>query len=194
MQRDDGGALQQRHADTIDRMYEVAGLNLKTATEVPRSIRLCDRHLRFIRPISMPCSAGQPRKWPIASPARACRRFTRRCSRARSPADIRRAVEVEERTTFVNSRDPICDIVRYAQLRGWVSPQVQRARQDAHAEQRRDEQRRQAAEEQREQNAIDERMRKLSLRVQYGSLSDLSREDRRFYLTHTKNPGIAQFL
>ena len=41
MQRDDDGALQQRHADAIDRMYEVAGLNLKTATEAAKaSLRL----------------------------------------------------------------------------------------------------------------------------------------------------------
>ena len=36
MRRDDGGALQEKHADAIDRMYEVAGLNLKTATEGER--------------------------------------------------------------------------------------------------------------------------------------------------------------
>jgi hypothetical protein len=41
MQRDDGGALQEKHADAIHRMYEVAGLNLKTATEVEKaSLRL----------------------------------------------------------------------------------------------------------------------------------------------------------
>jgi hypothetical protein len=43
MQRDDGGALQEKHADAIDRMYdyEVAGLNLKTATEAQKaSLRL----------------------------------------------------------------------------------------------------------------------------------------------------------
>jgi hypothetical protein len=39
--RDDCGALQEKHADAIDRMYEVAGLNLKTATEVEKaSLRL----------------------------------------------------------------------------------------------------------------------------------------------------------
>ena len=37
MQRDDGGAVQQRHANAIDRMYEVAGLNLKTATEAEKA-------------------------------------------------------------------------------------------------------------------------------------------------------------
>jgi hypothetical protein len=41
MQRDNGGALQEKHADAIDRMYEVAGLNLKTATEAEKvSLRL----------------------------------------------------------------------------------------------------------------------------------------------------------
>jgi hypothetical protein len=40
MQRDDG-TLQEKHADAIDRMYEVAGLNLKTATEAEKtSLRL----------------------------------------------------------------------------------------------------------------------------------------------------------
>jgi hypothetical protein len=41
IQRDDGDALQERHADAIDRMYEVAGLKLKTATEAEKaSLRL----------------------------------------------------------------------------------------------------------------------------------------------------------
>jgi hypothetical protein len=41
MQRNDGAALHERHADAIDRMYEVAGLNLKTATEAEKaSLRL----------------------------------------------------------------------------------------------------------------------------------------------------------
>jgi hypothetical protein len=41
MQRDDGGALHEKHADAIDRMYEVAGLNLKTAPEAEKaSLRL----------------------------------------------------------------------------------------------------------------------------------------------------------
>jgi hypothetical protein len=33
MRKDDGGAMQEKHADAIHRMYEVAGLNLKTATD-----------------------------------------------------------------------------------------------------------------------------------------------------------------
>jgi hypothetical protein len=37
MERDDGGTLQGKHAEAIDRMYEVAGLNLKTATEVEKA-------------------------------------------------------------------------------------------------------------------------------------------------------------
>jgi hypothetical protein len=37
MQRGDGGALQEKHAHAIDRMYEVAGLNLKTATEAEKA-------------------------------------------------------------------------------------------------------------------------------------------------------------
>jgi hypothetical protein len=41
IQRDDDSALQEKHADAIDRMYEVAGLNLKTATEAEKaSLRL----------------------------------------------------------------------------------------------------------------------------------------------------------
>jgi hypothetical protein len=41
MRRDNGGALQEQHADAIHRMYEVAGLNLKTATEAEKaSLRL----------------------------------------------------------------------------------------------------------------------------------------------------------
>jgi pyrroloquinoline quinone (PQQ) biosynthesis protein C len=31
--RDDCGALQEKHADVVHRMYEAAGINLKTATE-----------------------------------------------------------------------------------------------------------------------------------------------------------------
>jgi hypothetical protein len=33
MRRADNGALQEKHADAIHRMYEAAGVNLKTATE-----------------------------------------------------------------------------------------------------------------------------------------------------------------
>jgi len=33
MRGDDNGALQERHADAIHRMYEAAGVNLKTASE-----------------------------------------------------------------------------------------------------------------------------------------------------------------
>ncbi|HKD30129.1 MAG TPA: hypothetical protein VKC66_29965 [Xanthobacteraceae bacterium] len=41
MRGDDCGALQQKHSDAIDRMYEAAGLNLKTATEGEKaSLRL----------------------------------------------------------------------------------------------------------------------------------------------------------
>jgi hypothetical protein len=32
------GAMQERHADAIHRMYEVAGLNLKTATEAEKAL------------------------------------------------------------------------------------------------------------------------------------------------------------
>jgi hypothetical protein len=49
MQRDDGGALQEKHADAIDRMYEVAGLDLKTATEAQKAslrLRLIDEARR----------------------------------------------------------------------------------------------------------------------------------------------------
>jgi hypothetical protein len=37
MRKDDDGAMQEKHADTIHRMYEVAGLNLKTATEAEKA-------------------------------------------------------------------------------------------------------------------------------------------------------------
>jgi hypothetical protein len=41
MRRDDGGSLQEKHADAMDRMYELAGLNLKIATEAEKaSLRL----------------------------------------------------------------------------------------------------------------------------------------------------------
>jgi hypothetical protein len=41
MRRDDDGALQEKHTDAVDRMYEAAGLNLKTATEAEKaSLRL----------------------------------------------------------------------------------------------------------------------------------------------------------
>lgn len=33
MRRDDSDALQEKHAEAIHRMYEAAGVNLKTATE-----------------------------------------------------------------------------------------------------------------------------------------------------------------
>ncbi len=33
MRSDDNGALQEKHADAIHRMYEAAGVNLKTASE-----------------------------------------------------------------------------------------------------------------------------------------------------------------
>jgi hypothetical protein len=39
--KDDGGAMHEKHADAIHRMYEVAGLNLKTATDAEKaSLRL----------------------------------------------------------------------------------------------------------------------------------------------------------
>jgi hypothetical protein len=37
MRKDDDGAMEEKHADAIHRMYEVAGLNLKTATEAERA-------------------------------------------------------------------------------------------------------------------------------------------------------------
>jgi hypothetical protein len=41
MRKVDDDAMQERHADAIHRMYEVAGLNLKTATEAEKaSLRL----------------------------------------------------------------------------------------------------------------------------------------------------------
>jgi hypothetical protein len=41
MQKDNGSALREKHADAIARMYEVAGLNPKTATEAETaSLRL----------------------------------------------------------------------------------------------------------------------------------------------------------
>ena len=41
MRRDDCGALQEKHADAIHRMYGAAGVNLTTATEAEKaSLRL----------------------------------------------------------------------------------------------------------------------------------------------------------
>ena len=41
MRRDDNGALQEKHANAIHRMYEAAGVNLQTATEAEKaSLRL----------------------------------------------------------------------------------------------------------------------------------------------------------
>ena len=37
MRRDDNGALQEKHVDAIHRMYEAAGVNLKTATEAEKA-------------------------------------------------------------------------------------------------------------------------------------------------------------
>jgi hypothetical protein len=37
MQSDGGDALQEKHADAIHRVYEVAGVNLKTATEAEKA-------------------------------------------------------------------------------------------------------------------------------------------------------------
>jgi hypothetical protein len=45
MRREDCGALQERHTDAIHRMYEAAGVNLKTATESEKAglwMRLMD--------------------------------------------------------------------------------------------------------------------------------------------------------
>jgi hypothetical protein len=45
MRKDNDGAMQEKHADAIHRMYEVAGLNLKTATEAEKAslqLRLID--------------------------------------------------------------------------------------------------------------------------------------------------------
>jgi trehalose/maltose hydrolase-like predicted phosphorylase len=49
MRREDYGALQERHADAIHRMYEAAGVNLKTATESEKTalrMRLMDEARR----------------------------------------------------------------------------------------------------------------------------------------------------
>jgi hypothetical protein len=41
MRKDDDRELQEKHADAVDRMYEAAGLNLKTASETEKaSLRL----------------------------------------------------------------------------------------------------------------------------------------------------------
>jgi hypothetical protein len=41
VRKDDDGTMQEKHADAIHRMYEVAGLNLNTATEAEKtSLRL----------------------------------------------------------------------------------------------------------------------------------------------------------
>jgi len=49
MRRDDSGALQEKHADAIHRMYEAAGVNLKTASEGAKAslrMRLIDEARR----------------------------------------------------------------------------------------------------------------------------------------------------
>jgi hypothetical protein len=38
MRRDDCGALQEKHADAVHRMYEAAGINLKTASEQEKAL------------------------------------------------------------------------------------------------------------------------------------------------------------
>jgi hypothetical protein len=110
------------------------------------------------------------------------------------PPDIRQVIHEEERdiyrSAFAAGRDPAADIVCNAQLRGWRSPQQIAAAQAAHAEQQRRQREADAAARQKEQDEIDERMRRISLRIQYGG--DVSKDDRRFYLQHTKNPGLAQ--
>jgi hypothetical protein len=41
VRKDDDGTMQEKHADAIHRVYEVAGLNLNTATEAEKtSLRL----------------------------------------------------------------------------------------------------------------------------------------------------------
>ena len=45
MRKGDNGALQEKHADAIHRMYDAAGVNLKTATELEKAslrMRLMD--------------------------------------------------------------------------------------------------------------------------------------------------------
>ena len=42
MRSDDNGALQAKHADAVHRMYEAAGVNLRTATEGEKD-SLCRR-------------------------------------------------------------------------------------------------------------------------------------------------------
>lgn len=49
MRSEDYGALQERHADAIDRMYEAAGMNLKTASDSEKAalrMRLMDEARR----------------------------------------------------------------------------------------------------------------------------------------------------
>jgi hypothetical protein len=72
--------------------------------------------------------------------------------------------------------------------RGWQRRSVR----EYHAEQRRQAEARQRAAEQREQDAIDERMAKLSRRLQYMSFSEFSREDRKFYREHCRNGNLLQ--
>ncbi len=38
MRKDDDCGMQEKHADAIHRMYEIAGLNLKTATEAEKAL------------------------------------------------------------------------------------------------------------------------------------------------------------
>ncbi len=112
----------------------------------------------------------------------------------RVPDDIRQAVVGEERdlyrSAFAAGRDPAADIVRLAGLRGWQSPQQIATVRAAEAEAQRQRREAEAAARQREQDQIDERLRRIVLRIQYGG--DVSRADRQFYLQNARNPNLAQ--
>jgi hypothetical protein len=68
MQREDYGALQEKHADAIFKMYEAAGVDLMTATEGEKaslSMRLIDE----ARKGGMRLPAGMPRPGGMSRPS-----------------------------------------------------------------------------------------------------------------------------
>jgi hypothetical protein len=108
------------------------------------------------------------------------------------PEDIRRQVEADERATWGRNPNAPADIIRFAQGRGWRSRAYVKAEQDARAAQERDQKARAAAAAQRKEDAIDERMAKLSRRLQYMPFSEFSYEDRKFYRENCRNPNLLQ--
>jgi hypothetical protein len=107
--------------------------------------------------------------------------------RAPIPADINQILQSEERDLYKNAfaaqRNPVVDIVRLAQVRGWRSPQQRAAAEAAAAAEQRRQREAKAAAERREEEAEAEWRRGIARKLQYGmSMDELPRADRiRFY-------------